>query len=61
LIDVGDIDHGRVFAILKKAGYDGPLFYEDEALHRVPEGTDKAALMARTLKVLKDELAAVAV
>jgi sugar phosphate isomerase/epimerase len=59
LIEKGDIDHTRIFGILKDAGYDGPLFYEDEALYGLQEGIDKAAAMAKTMMVLKDELDAV--
>ncbi|MBN1673186.1 MAG: sugar phosphate isomerase/epimerase [Kiritimatiellae bacterium] len=59
LIEQGDIDHAKVFRILKDAGYDGGWFYEDEALYRVPEGTDKAAAMRTTLAALKQDLASV--
>lgn len=56
VIEKGDIDHTRVFETLKVAGYDGPLFYEDEALYRLPEETDKSAVMATTLAALKEDL-----
>jgi sugar phosphate isomerase/epimerase len=59
LIEQGDIDHAKVFGILKEAGYDGAWFYEDEALYRVPDGTDKVAVMTKTLVALKADLASV--
>jgi len=58
-IEQGDIEHAKVFGILKDAGYDGAWFYEDEALYRVPDGTDKAETMATTLARLKENLASV--
>lgn len=45
----GDIDFGRVAAILRKAGYSGDLCLEDESLGKYPE--------AEQVEVLKKEIA----
>lgn len=41
----GDIDHGRVAAILKAAGYEGALALEDESYGRFDEATRTANLL----------------
>lgn len=40
----GDVDHGRIVAILEKAGYEGGLYVEDESLGKAEDR--KAALKA---------------
>jgi sugar phosphate isomerase/epimerase len=50
-IYAGDIDFGRVIAILKKAGYSNDLCIEDESLGRVKDAAD---ILAKELRLLKD-------
>jgi sugar phosphate isomerase/epimerase len=45
-IPEGDIDHGRVVALLRAAGYDRDLCIEDESLGRFDEPTRRAHLKA---------------
>lgn len=56
-IEEGDVDHANVCSILKLAGYDGPLFYEDEYLHHMPDGTDPVQVMQKTIRALQRSLA----
>ncbi|MGA2068080.1 MAG: sugar phosphate isomerase/epimerase family protein [Thermoguttaceae bacterium] len=50
-IYAGDIDFGRVVAILKKAGYTNDLCIEDESLGKAKDAAD---ILAKELRLLKD-------
>ena len=50
-IYAGNIDFGRVAAILKKAGYTNDLCIEDESLGKA---TDASDILAKELRLLKD-------
>jgi sugar phosphate isomerase/epimerase len=56
-LDEGDIDHRRVAAILRKAGYDGDLCIEDESLGRYSEA-DQREVLRRDVEHLRQILKA---
>ncbi len=56
-IDRGDVDHGRVLAILKNAGYTGGLYIEDESLTKATQ-PDRVRIIRRTAEYLGDIIAA---
>jgi sugar phosphate isomerase/epimerase len=53
-IDKGNIDFARVIGILRKAGYQGDLCVEDEALGKFPQA-ERAQVLAREIQYLKDQ------
>lgn len=53
----GDIDFGRIVAILKKAGYANDLCIENESLGRFPEA-ERANILKREIEYLKKMIAA---
>jgi sugar phosphate isomerase/epimerase len=55
-LDEGDIDLGRVIALLRAAGYAGDLTIENEALGRYP-ASERPALLRRDVEHLKTLLA----
>lgn len=55
-IDEGDVDHGRIFAMLKEAGYDGGLYIEDESLGKVSP-PQREEIITRTIAYLEGLLA----
>ena len=48
----GDVDHSRVVAALKAAGYDGDFCIEDESLGKVPQ-QQRAAVLASDVQYCK--------
>lgn len=48
----GNIDFGRVVAILRKAGYANDLCVEDESLGKLP-AAKRAAVLAKEIRHLK--------
>lgn len=55
-IEEGDVDHAKVCEILKRAGYDGPLFYEDEHLHWLSKALNPTEVMQTTVRAIKKRL-----
>jgi len=58
-IEEGDIDHGRVLAMLVAAGYDGDICLEDESLARFEPGAARIAVLKRDIAHLKACIASV--
>ena len=52
-LDEGDIDHAKVLALLKDAGYDGDICIEDESLGHYPEGESRIAILERDVAHVK--------
>jgi sugar phosphate isomerase/epimerase len=52
-IDEGDIDHGKVLAMLAAAGYRGDVCLEDESLGHYAPGKERIAVLERDIAHLK--------
>ncbi len=52
-LDEGDIDHAKVLAMLKDAGYDGDVCIEDESLHHYSDPEERVAVLERDVGHVK--------